>query len=389
MFDYQYGTSTKRYKEKINQMSPKFPTLTSPKSKAMSYVFAFLSGKEILSLSSVCKFYYSGSWDTTLWRKLSKSLFSPEKCEALYKLAETKVQEFENSRGKNELLCAGTIKWRIVYIQLFYKFCFHCETTENKLRFLPVMQRTICFTCAKLPNFAMISLENAINEYGANKEDIDYHQLDGLSVPHTNRSGKVMFVYYLSDILRIIPKDWSGTIDKKKIRKNIEERRRTELVHYMQEEGISNEFINDIIDCEGTIPHSFVLGKSRMSSHKIAVKMGKAFRLQERKKIEKEKEKEKKVKNIKKKECTMERKKTNVSDEAKNLRKIQLIERLSLMGLDTDQIDFEDPESLAYEYVQGKSRKKDLGSIAGVLWREFKPVFTGISSKTTQRITDL
>ena len=120
-----------------------------------------------------------------------------------------------------------------------------------------------------------------------------------------------------------------------------------------------------------------------MSSHKISIKMGKIFRLEERK--------AKKVMDTpKKNEDTPEkrRKIKEFSEEDKTLRKIQLIERLTLMGLDTDNLDFDDTSSLAYSFIQGKT-KKDLGFVAGAVWREFKPIFTGISSKTTQRIKDL
>ena len=390
MFDYQYGTSTKRYKEKISIMSPRLPTPVTPASRAMSFVFRFLSGHDVLSLTIVNKSYYSGSWDTTLWRELSKNISNAEKCEELYRTTDNKIEEYLNSNKKQNgenssgLTLTGTIKWRLVYMQILYKYCCNCGTDSQKLRFLPVMQRALCFPCAKLPDFAMISLENAINEYGVAKEDIDSYQLDGLSVPHTNGSGKFMFVYYLSDILRIINVDKSEKISRKQvIRKNIEERRRTELVYYMKQEGISDDFINQCLELEGTLANSYMLGKSRMSSHKISIKMGKIFRLEERK--------AKKVMDTpKKNEDTPEkrRKIKEFSEEDKTLRKIQLIERLTLMGLDTDNLDFDDTSSLAYSFIQGKT-KKDLGFVAGAVWREFKPIFTGISSKTTQRIKDL
>ena len=53
MFDYQYGTSTKKYKEKIQTMMPRLSISKSLESKSLSLVYRFLSGLEIITICSV------------------------------------------------------------------------------------------------------------------------------------------------------------------------------------------------------------------------------------------------------------------------------------------------------------------------------------------------
>jgi hypothetical protein len=379
MFDYQHGTSTKRFKEKIQKMIPRLPLASTPNTKPLSLVFTFFTGLEILELSLVNKAWYFASWDASLWRELSKSLDSFEKTESLLIITDLKIQKFENKlkkTGNTDVNLTGTIKWKIVYIKLLYKYCKHCSL-ENKLRFLPVMQRTLCFKCSKLPEYAMISLENAELEYKVTKEKIAEHQLDGLRVPHTNESGKYMYVYYLSDILSIN----HGDIHQRKefIRSNIEERRKTEIVYYMKKEGVDDEFINLMLETEGSHAHNYMLGKSTMTCNKISKMLANLYQKQQRKKIKDAQTQENSRKKHKNKE---------IVDDGKALRKIQLIERLTLMGLDTEHIRFDDKESIAYSYINGRT-KKDIGIVAGAVWRENKPIFTGISSITTQRIEDI
>ena len=388
MFDYEYGTTTTKYKIKINRIIPHLPIIKNSESKALSFVYGYLSGLEVLGLSLVKKSWYTASWDQTLWRKLSKVISTPELTDALFKEADLQIEKFLSKlKGEaKEISYIGTIKWKIIYIQLLYKYCSHCKSLDQKPKFLPILQKTICFNCAKLPDFAMISLENAMNEYGITKEDIEIFQLDGLRVAHTNKSGKFMNVYYLFDILKIVSKTNPEKIEKKiNYRKNIEERRRTEIVYYLKKEGVDDNFISMLLDTEGTLAHSYMLGKSKSTAHKIGTKLAKIYWYEEKKKINKEK----KEKKLKEKGKPRKRwKEETLTEEETIMRKIQLIDRLTLMGLDTEYLDFEDTEGLAYNFIHGKS-KKDLGTTAGTIWREFKPIFTGISSSTTQRIKDL
>lgn len=59
-----------------------------------------------------------------------------------------------------------------------------------------------------------------------------------------------------------------------------------------------------------------------------------------------------------------------------------------MMGVSEEQLELEDPDSLARQWIDGWVTK-DLGPIGGEIWRKNKPVFTGIVFKTTQRKTDL
>ena len=382
MFDYQYGTSTKKYKEKIQTMMPRLSISKSLESKSLSLVYRFLSGLEIITICSVNRLWYSASWDATLWRELSNQLSDSETIDKVYNLLSSKFSKFENkleSKGiKDAVLITNlkTTRWKLTYVNILYKFCCNCQNNEPKLRFLPILQKSLCFKCAKLPEFSMISLENAEVEYKVTKEQISEHQLDGLRVPHTNESGKYMFVYYLSDILWIVNGRSNINIDKSQvIRTNIQERRRTELVYYMKQEGIDDESMNKWLNTEGTYANNFMLGKSKMSSSKIAKMMGNHFRSQKKgEKTEGEACKKKKF--------------TVLTEDEIIVRKLQLIERLTLMGLNTETVDFNSKNSLAYSFIRGRTNK-DIGMVAGSIWREYKPVFTGISSKTTQRKEDI
>lgn len=380
MFDYQYGKSTAKYKEKLKDMLPRLEVSMNHQSKGLSLAFEFLHGLEIFNLASVSKKFYSATWNASLWRELSKQLGN-EKLEFLYTLANRRFDDFVEKFKSQPIIaqCSGTIKWRIVYITLLYKFCMKCETSENRLRFLPILQRTLCFKCARCPEFSMISLENAQSEFGVKKDDIELYQLDGLRVPHTHESGKHMFVYYTKDILNLVRMD----PEKKKnikLRTNIEEKRRTEIVYYMQKEGIENDFINKYLNIEGTLPHNYMLGRSRQSAHKIAQSMFKIYKH----------EKEKTLQSLENPDEISDepKKKIKLSDDEKLQRKLELIERLTLMGINTENINFEEKKGLIYMYINGRL-SRDLGYVAGAVWKQYKPVFTGVSGKTTQRIKDL
>jgi hypothetical protein len=223
----------------------------------------------------------------------------------------------------------------------------------------------------------MISLENAESEYGVLKENIESRQLEGLRVPHTNNSGKFMLVYYLKDILS---SDQLKNLPLKPVRTCIEERRRTEIVWYMRELKVPFDFIESYLTTEGTLAHNYMMGRSRMTADKVSKALAKIFFCEKRKE-------DRKIEDIRS-ESPKVVKKVKFTEDEKIVRKMQLIERLTLMGLDTQKIDFEEKSGLAYSFIVGRT-SKELGVIAGTIWREFKPIFTGVTSKTTQRIKDL
>ncbi|OMJ78444.1 hypothetical protein SteCoe_21727 [Stentor coeruleus] len=378
MFDYQYGVSTTKYKEKLKTMLPKLKFSTKNQSKTLSLVFRFIHGLEVLQLSLINKNFYSASWDASLWNDLSKQLGN-DKIDFLYSKASRSFDDFAEKILSQVSHCSRTIKWRIVYINLLYKFCVKCDSSENKLRFLPILQRTLCFKCARSPEFSMISLENAQSEYGVKIEEIQRQQLEGLKVPHTHESEKYMYVFYTKDILNLVKMDPEKR-KKIKMRTNVEEKRRTEIVYHMQKEGIDNDYINEYLNIEGSLPHNYVLGKSRQSANKIAQSMVKIY--------EKDKEKKLLANDGSDEEQGEVKKKIVLSEEEKIQRKVELIERLNIMGINTENINFDEKKGLIYMYINGRV-SRDLGYVAGVVWKQYKPVFTGVSGKTTQRIKDL
>ena len=274
------------------------------------------------------------------------------------------------------------IRYKLVCITYIYRYCLKCSSSEGKLRFMPILKRTLCFSCSKDPAFSMISLENAESEYNVSQSEIESKQLDGLRVPHTNNSGKFMFVYYLSDILQIVKSKDSGFNKVAQYRTCIEERRRTEIVWYMRELQIPFDFIESYLNTEGTLAHNYMMGRSRMTADKVAKALAKIYF------CEKRREDNKNLGEQTRSESPKIVKKVKLSEDDMVVRKMQLIDRLTLMGLDTEKIDFDDKSSLAYSYIVGRT-SKELGVIAGKVWRDFKPIFTGVQGKTTQRIKDL
>ena len=246
---------------------------------------------------------------------------------------------------------------------------------------MPILKRTLCFPCSKDADFSMISLENAESEYNVSQSEIEFRQLDGLRVPHTNNSDKFMFVYYLFDILKIVKSKNPNFSKTPQLRTCIEERRRTEVVFYMRELKISYDFIETYLNTEGTLAHNYMMGRSRMTADKVAKALEKLYICEKGK--EESKREDKDGSN-----SPMIVKKVKLSDSDMIARKMQLIDRLTLMGLDPGKIDFDDKSGLAYSYIIGRT-SKELGVVAGKVWREFKPIFTGVTERTTQRIKDL
>lgn len=388
MFDYQYGTGTKKFKHQIKDMLPRLHIGQSAESKGITFVMHFLTGFEVLEYSLVCKKWYAASWDTTLWRVICQSHINETQIEELYPSCDAKVKTFEISVQKRIgdtdtfQKLANCIRWKLVFIVSVYKFCSKCQSSEGKLRFCPILKKTLCASCAKLPEYSMISLENAECEYGVTKEEIEAKQLDGLRVPHTNFSGKFMFVYYVSDIISLLKQKNITKIKPLQARSTIEERKRTEIVWYLRELQVPFDFIETYLSSEGTLAHNYMMGRSRMTADKVAKALAKIYHCEKRKEGEKSEKFQEKIED----KPTV--KKAKLSEDEKVLRKMQLIERLTLMGLDTERINFDDKSSIVYSYITGRT-SKDLGIVAGAVWREFKPIFTGITSSTTQRIKDL
>lgn len=363
MFDYKYGTTTSKFKENLTKMLPKLEVSTNSQTKCLSFTFKFLHGLEVLSLALVCKKFYYASWDVTLWHDLAKELdeinLENQLNKAIYSV------EIFNKKLKNQSIiykCSGAIKWRLVYIILLYKFCVHCKKPRQKLRFLPILQRTLCFKCAQLQDYSMISLESALLDYEVKAEDIEKKQLIGLKIPHTRESGKKMFVYYKKDIISMSKINLEKR-KKIKLRTNIEEKRRTEIIYYMQKEGIEEYFISNYLNIEYSLCYNYIIGKSQQSAQKIAKIMSKIYTR------EKQKKQEKQVKEIVDDFNIETTKRAKISEDDMLQRKLALIERLTLMGLNTDSMKFGGKHGLFNLYVTGQTAL-GLGHIAGEIWKE-------------------
>lgn len=362
MFDYKYGTTTSKFKENLTKMLPKLEVSTNSQSKCLSFTFKFLHGLEVLKLALISKKFYNASWDITLWHDLAKDLdklnLENQLNKAIYSV------EIFSKKPKNQSIirkCSGAIKWRLVYIILLYKFCAHCKKPEQRLRFLPILQRTLCFKCAQLQEFSMISLESALLDYEVKAEDIEKNQLIGLKIPHTRESGKKMLVYYRKDIISMSKID----LEKKKIiklRTNIEEKRRTEIIYYMQKEGIEEYFISNYLNIEYSLCYNYIIGKSQQSARKIAKIMSKIYN--------REKQKKQKIIIEIVDDINIETsKRVKISENDMLQRKLALIERLTLMGLNTERINFGGENGLFNLYVTGLTAH-GLGYIAGEIWKE-------------------
>ena len=388
MFDYQYGCSTKSVRYRIKEMLPSLHVTQNTSTRVISLTMQFLPCFEVIDLSYICKKWYHATWDTTLWREVSRSMTTEEVFTSIFALIDSKVKAFEASVQKQiedtETFrkLSDCIRYKLVCITYIYRHCLKCSSSEGKLRFMPILKRTLCFSCSKDPDFSMISLENAESEYHVSQCEIESQQLDGLRVPHTNNSGKFMFVYYLTDILKIVKSKDPNFAKAAQHRTCIEERRRTEIVWYMRELQIPFDFIETYLNTEGTLAHNYMMGRSRMTADKVAKALAKIHFCEKRKEDSRSKA------DPQRSDSPKIVKKVKLSEDDMVVRKMQLIDRLTLMGLDTEKIDFDDKSSLAYSYIVGRT-SKELGVIAGKVWREFKPIFTGVAGKTTQRIKDL
>jgi hypothetical protein len=230
----------------------------------------------------------------------------------------------------------------------------------------------MCFSCAKLPKYGMISLDNVEIEHHISRRQINESQIEGLRVPDPNEAGKQMFVYYIFDILRLKKTLEAESREDGLIRNELQERRRTEMIYVMKKEGFFDDFIYLCLDTEGSLAHNYVLGKSKMPASKIVKKLYSKF--------EKWKDAEHDDDPLPEPEAILplKRPKVVLSNEEKSKRKQELVERLLVMGVSTDDIGLEDPDSVANAFIDGRT-KEDLGPVAGAIWREHRPVFNGIS----------
>ena len=223
----------------------------------------------------------------------------------------------------------------------------------------------------------MISLENAQLEYGITKNHINNSQIEGLRVPDPGEIGKFMFVYYVSDIIQLKHRINAKKREDGGNKTELHEKRRAELIIQMKKAKIADKFIEIALDTEGSLAYNYIIGKSKMPASKIAAKLLDKF--------EKWKEAENDDDEILPEPeliLPLKRPKVILNQEEKMMRKMELIDRLLMMGVNSDNIGLDDPESIAVAYIEGRT-KEDLGPVAGSIWRDHKPVFTGVPFRKT------
>lgn len=378
MFDYHYGTSTKNFRQEIESMKPALPIHKSQQARIISEILKFCHGLDVISCSQVNKTWYAASWTNQLWEELALNIGKSDRIQVLLELSESKLRTYERRLKKNDISelfpdedILETLRWKFVYGQILYNTCCECGIQEHKLRFLPILQRSMCFSCAKLPKFVMISLDDAEIEYNISRKQINESQVEGLRVPDPNEPGKHMFVYYTFAISRLKKQLDSQNQEEGQIKNELQERRRTEMIYIMKKEGIDDYFISICLDTEGSLAYNYVMGKSKMPVGKILKKLITKY--------EKWKDTEQEDDTLPEPEeiLPLKRPRINLNAEDRAKRKMELVERLLLMGVSTDDIGLEDPESIANAYIDGRT-KEDLGPVAGAIWRDHRPVFTGV-----------
>lgn len=379
MFDYHYGTSTKKFRQDIDAMKPKLEISKSSSARTISEIFKYCHGLDIVTLCLVSKLWYAASWCSGLWEELAYSIGNSDRIQVLIELSESKLRTYERRLKKNDLSelfpnedIRETLRWKFVYGQLLYNTCCECGVQESKLRFLPILQLSICFPCAKLPKYSMISLENVEIEYHLSRKQINESQIEGLRVPDPNEAGKQMFVYYVTDIVRLKKRLEAESREDSQVKNELQERRRTEMVYIMKKEGFDDDFIYMCLDTEGSLAHNYVMGKSKMPAGKIVKKLFSKY--------EKWKDTEQDDEPLPEPEAIFPLKKPRMALNAEERlkRKQELVERLLVMGVSSDDIGLEDPDSIANAYIEGRT-KEDLGPVAGSIWRDHRPVFNGVS----------
>lgn len=451
MFDYKYGIKTS---EKSFPPTLFLRRVLDPPSeyRTLLNIFTFLDPLEIIRTCSLINHrFHNATWRFELWKNISASLGHSERLQILESQAEAAVEKHFKKAKNNSFkilneteLCLieynptpdykQAIQYKIVFASLFFKTCSECGVPEKKLRYLPLLSKTLCFNCTKLEKYAMLSQETAELNYGITSKDLNLYKVPGLKVPNQYTPGKPMFVYYEKDIAAIWEKKTSSATFSEENLSFAAENRKTQLIHCLKEEGVNDmEYIKRCVETQGAIGFQFVQGKSRQGAKKIAQSLKKKWeknrgmedierdngrnRGSVRKKdkdtivLKKGDKKQSEIEgNSKDRKYNKSLDIIEISDEdnsiandepkitkkpklvltpqQKSQRKQELIQRLSLMGVPEHKIGLDDPTSLANAFIEGRT-KEFLGPIAGAIWRENKPVFTGISFRTTQRLSDL
>ena len=353
MFDYKFGIQTSRLTWTLSSLVPNGPSIPfSLRERALTLAFQFLTGIEVMRCARVSKVWYAAACDYNTWREICQAM-DPRKCEAFVA---------EASQIARSLVITETVRqlviYKSVYLSLLLKVCAHCSEVKTLLRFLPLAERSLCANCAGLARYQMMSFESAELELEVTPKELD--RVRGLRLPRSTKSGDPTYVYYVSDLLRL-----KGVEAEIPVRDCTQELRRAELLRLVRRLGVEDrELLKQHFNFEGSLVYNFVQGTARSSAVRIARQLA----------------------NHLKKGGGVQRQR--LTPEEMDSRREELVKRLTSMGLTVDKIGLDNPKSLANAYIHGRTQKP-LGRVAGTIWEENKPVFTGIETKTTKRLSDL
>ena len=146
------------------------------------------------------------------------------------------------------------------------------------------------------------------------------------------------------------------------------------------------QFIDEMCVDENSIIYKYIKGKTKRNARQCANMM----RLRHKRWL---KAKEDAKNNPEDKDGpatdkTSKKLKTELTTEEKEKRYSDLITRLKTMKVDIRSAKLDFPDTPGYNYIHGVD-ENSLGKVAGMIWRENKPVFTGISNRTTRRASEL
>ncbi|CAG9324304.1 unnamed protein product [Blepharisma stoltei] len=270
MFEYKKRSLSKNFKINLKSLLPSIQAQSGKFTRSITLVYEFLVAREITKLSMVSKQWYLASQDHFLWKRQCQYL-APQvlinTLEVASNLKITKEWPEEARRPK----FAETVKWKLVWIEITYKCCHECYNLLNKLHYLPMLQFTLCKSCAKSPKYSMMSEESAELDYRISSEEIKRAGLPFIEVPHSHWTGKVAKMYYAIDLIKLAKINKEMPLIK---RENCEEVRRTEILYYLKEKGCRDfDFIEYGLEVEGGWPWNYIKGKSQRTAQKVVSDM--------------------------------------------------------------------------------------------------------------------
>ena len=408
MFDYKYGQPTDRLKLKPESLFRRLRSPSAPPDPVLTQVFPYISGLELVkSFLSVSHQWYQTIEQPQIWQLQTQSLThnasglydsQANKVKSAYKrlLQVSKHAQIETESAANGLKITDFDEkhvenacWKFVYWYILVKTCLECGQPEGKMRFTQLLRRALCGNCRKLDKYQMIDHNAALKEFGITKKDLNRYQIDGLRVADPLNEGKKMFVYYKTDINRLIllksreEKYSKPPVTKENKREKGVEVRKKLLLDSLNTLDITDmTFIADLVDKTESWGREYIEGTVKISPKKLVTKVENAYKkwVSDKKNGSNRRSRgfEGNITSINVKRmqtrptpCVPVTKQRKLTEEDYAYRRQELMDRLSRMGVTEDQVEFEDPDEEAYKYVHGE--RTEIGPVAGAIWRKLRP----------------